>query len=118
MKPMIEVTSPHQQELRRGYLVLACLHALEEAKYGYGLLRSLRSVGIAIEGNTLYPLLRRLEAQGFLASDWNTEQSRPRKFYSLTAAGRQLGGELWQEYVDLGRSLESLRERTSHGNTG
>ena len=115
---MTKAASSHQLELRRGYLVLACLQALEDPMYGYGLLRDLRSAGITIEGDTLYPLLRRLEAQGFLTSVWNTEQSRPRKFYVVTDAGSRLGADLWQEYTDLSRSLELVRERKSHGRIG
>ncbi|MGS0562819.1 PadR family transcriptional regulator [Microbacterium aurugineum] len=115
---MTEPVSSHQLELRRGYLVLACLQALEDPIYGYGLLKDLRSAGIAIEGDTLYPLLRRLESQGLLTSVWNTEQSRPRKFYVVTDAGRQLGAGLWQEYTDLSRSLELVRERKSHDRIG
>ena len=55
-------------ELRRGTLILSVLSQMAEAKYGYALVQSLEEKGVEIDPNTLYPLLRRLEKQGLLAS--------------------------------------------------
>lgn len=82
------VLAGHLQELRRGTIVVACLAALATPRYGYRLIDDLTEAGFNVEANTLYPLLRRLEGQGLLASEWNTEEPRPRKFYATTPAGR------------------------------
>ena len=86
-----EILETHLQELRRGTVVLACLRLLVNPGYGYGLLEELGQHGFATDANTLYPLLRRLEKQGFLTSEWNTDESRPRKFYRTSAAGSARG---------------------------
>jgi len=91
------------QELRRGILVLAALNQLKEAKYGYALINSLAEKGLEIDQGTLYPLLRRLEAQGLLQSEWNVEGSRPRRYYILSEDGIQvLEGlsEVWRELTE------------------
>ena len=59
-------------ELRRGVLVLSVLSQMGKAKYGYALVQSMEDKGVAIDPNTLYPLLRRLEKQGLLKSTWET----------------------------------------------
>src|ERR1041384_4960878 len=79
--------SSHLQELRRGTVVVASLTVLRTPGYGYSLLESLSAAGFEVEANTLYPLLRRLEAQGLLVSEWNTDEARPRKFYRTTEQG-------------------------------
>lgn len=106
-----ELLGTHRQELRRGTVVLACLLSLREPGYGYGLLKTLESAGIASDGNTVYPLLRRLEERGLLESEWNTEESRPRKFYRTTKAGEALATQLLADVDDLTRSLHSLNGR-------
>lgn len=98
----------HLQEIRRGTIVLACLELLRGTGYGYGLLEDLGRHGFATDANTLYPLLRRLEKQGYLSSEWNTEETRPRKFYRTSDAGVQLANTLTAEWAALTASLESL----------
>lgn len=88
--------------------MLACLIQLESADYGYGLLESLTAVGIQIDGNTLYPMLRRLEKQGLLVSQWDTQQQRPRKFYRVTPAGQQAKHRLLAEWKTLTETFERL----------
>ena len=105
---MDDVTSGHLQELRRGTVVLACLAVLEEPGYGYGLLERLGGAGFAVDANTLYPLLRRLEKQGLLRSDWNTDEPRPRKYYVVTDAGRELARTLRADWESLRASLDSV----------
>ena len=82
-----ELLGTHRQELRRGTVVLACLLALRAPEYGYALLKRLEAAGIPSDANTIYPLLRRLEERGLLVSEWNTDDTRPRKFYRTSRAG-------------------------------
>ncbi|HJG50632.1 MAG TPA: PadR family transcriptional regulator [Brachybacterium faecium] len=98
----------HLQELRRGTIVLACLQLLRTPGYGYGLLEALEHHGFATDANTLYPLLRRLEKQGFLTSEWNTDESRPRKFYRTSAAGEHLARTLIDQWHTLTAAITSL----------
>ena len=101
------------QELRRGTVVLACLRLLRTPGYGYNLLEELGSRGFATDANTLYPLLRRLEKQGYLQSEWSTEESRPRKFYETSAAGLRLAEVLAAEWEALTLAIHSLDEGTA-----
>ena len=105
-----DVSGTHLQELRRGTVVLACLQLLRTPGYGYGLLEELERRGFATDANTLYPLLRRLESQGLLSSDWNTDQARPRKFYSTSDAGNELAAVLIADWGNLHRSITNLDE--------
>ena len=76
------------QELRRGALILAALSQLDDEKYGYALINQLEERGLEIDQGTLYPLLRRLEAQGLLDSKWNVEGARPRRYYVINKTGK------------------------------
>ena len=107
---MSEYVDTHLQELRRGTVVLACLQLLRSPGYGYQLLEQLEAHGFLTDANTLYPLLRRLEKQGFLTSEWNTEDTRPRKFYVTSAEGIALADTLSRDWLDLTRSLSSLTD--------
>lgn len=98
----------HVQELRRGTVVLACLAVLREPGYGYSLLETLDAAGVEVQANTLYPLLRRLESQGLLDSDWNTDESRPRKFYRTTAAGEAALAALLRDWTRLDAAIVAL----------
>jgi DNA-binding PadR family transcriptional regulator len=99
----------HLQELRRGTVVMAALATLSRPTYGYALLEQLAEAGFPVDGNTLYPLLRRLEKQGLLSSEWNTEESRPRKFYRVSPDGETLLQQLLDEWQALHTSIEKLR---------
>jgi PadR family transcriptional regulator PadR len=99
------------QELRRGTAVLACLLMLRTPQYGYALLEQLAEAGIPVEGNTLYPLLRRLEAQGLLISEWNTDESRPRKFYRTSVAGDSLATVLLDDWKTLQTSIDRIARK-------
>ncbi len=96
------------QELRRGILVLAALSQLEEEKYGYALINSLAEKGLDIEQGTLYPLLRRLESQGLLQSEWNVEGSRPRRYYVISPEGTQTLEKLTGEWREITQVMEKL----------
>ncbi len=95
-------------ELRRGVLVLAVLSRLRAAQYGYSLRQALADGGMPIEEGTLYPLLRRLEAQGLLASQWNTEHAPPRRYYQLNAEGERVLAELRHAWHDQVRVMDGL----------
>lgn len=105
-----EILDTHRQELRRGTVVLACLRLLVEPGYGYGLLEELDRRGFRTDANTLYPLLRRLEKQGYLTSEWNTDEARPRKFYRTSTAGRALAAALTAESRDIAAAIVALPE--------
>lgn len=105
---MNEEFDAHLQELRRGTIVLACLRLLREPGYGYGLLEQLTRHGFATDANTLYPLLRRLEKQGHLISEWSTTQARPRKFYRTSDEGERLADALTLDWAALTTSIASL----------
>ncbi len=96
------------QELRRGSLVLAILSQLDEPKYGYALIEDLSERGLEIEQGTLYPLLRRLEDQSLLESEWNVEGSRPRRYYVISPDGRAMFEKLKTEWDQLSAVLDEL----------
>ena len=106
---MSESLQQHQQELRRGTVVLAALLSLRTPGYGYGLLESLAATGLDVDGNTLYPLLRRLEKQGLLTSEWNTDDARPRKFYRTSAEGDRVCATLLADWDQLSIALDNLK---------
>jgi PadR family transcriptional regulator, regulatory protein PadR len=107
-----ELISTHLQELRRGTVVLACLLVLKEQNYGYALLDLLNRSGFGVDANTLYPLLRRLEKQGLLTSEWNTEESRPRKFYRTSDDGAELAGQLSRDWSQLRTAFTELEKES------
>ena len=96
------------QELRRGVLVLATLSQLGEAKYGYDLISHLSEKGLQVEQGTLYPLLRRLESQELLESEWKIEGSRPRRYYKISPAGKELLGRLAADWFEMTDVMEGL----------
>lgn len=108
--PDIDGQTIHLQELRRGTVVLACLRLLAEPGYGYGLLESLQARGFDTDANTLYPLLRRLEKQGHLTSEWNTDDARPRKFYRTSPEGLRLAQALTDDFRAIAAAVDALPE--------
>jgi PadR family transcriptional regulator PadR len=95
-------------ELRRGSLVLAVLVALRSERYGYTLRKVLADQGMEIDEGTLYPLLRRLESQGLLDSEWREEDKRSKRFYRLSAAGKQTLKLLLAEWKSINSSLNGI----------
>lgn len=95
-------------ELRRGSLILAVLLELREERYGYTLRKSLADHGLPVDESTLYPLLRRLETQGLLQSEWREEDKRNKRFYRLSREGAGLLAQLTEEWQGINRSLEQL----------
>jgi DNA-binding PadR family transcriptional regulator len=112
MRPSLgESLSKLELELRRGVLVLAVLSQLRDAQYGYSLRQALAAQGMPIEEGTLYPLLRRLESQGVLASEWRIESGPPRRYYRLNDAGAALLAQLMVSWGDLVATMSKLLER-------
>jgi DNA-binding PadR family transcriptional regulator len=105
-----ELLSGFLLELRRGTVVLCVLAKLKKPTYGYSLIAELSDTGIAIEANTLYPLLRRLENQGLLESSWNIEGAKPRKYYSTSDLGKELLEDLKKHWRLITDSLNRLLE--------
>ncbi len=95
-------------ELRRGSLVLAVLAALKAERYGYTLRKELADAGLEIDEGALYPMLRRLESQGVLTSEWREEDKRNKRFYRLSADGAQLLAELATEWRAINATLDRL----------
>ena len=95
-------------ELRRGVIVLATLSQLGSAEYGYSLLKKLADLGLEVDQGTLYPLLRRLEAQGLLESVWKLEESRPRRYYIISAEGKKLLPKLKKEWSGIVSVMEKM----------
>ena len=95
-------------ELRRGCLILAVLAALRSEQYGYTLRKSLAERGMEIDEGTLYPLLRRLESQGLLVSEWREQDKRNKRFYRLSAEGKQTLKQLLAEWKSIDSSLNGI----------
>jgi PadR family transcriptional regulator PadR len=95
-------------ELRRGSLVLAVLAQLRSEQYGYTLRKALAEHGMAIDEGTLYPLLRRLESQGLLVSEWREEDKRNKRFYVLSEDGKQILQQLLVEWKSIDASLNGI----------
>lgn len=95
-------------ELRRGVVVLATLSQLRKPRYGYELRQALAEKGMPIEEGTLYPLLRRLEAQGVLASEWKIEDGPPRRYYALNVDGRRLLKKLAESWQAMNVAMTHL----------
>jgi PadR family transcriptional regulator PadR len=100
-------------ELRSGCLVVAALSQLHQEHYGYSLRQALEDVGLPIEENTLYPLLRRLETQGLLTSEWREEGRRKKRFYKLSERGARLLERLLIEWTTIHRALGRLIEKAA-----
>jgi len=95
-------------ELRRGTLMLSVLSQLRERQYGYSLKERLAQQGMDIDQGTLYPLLRRLEKQGLLSSEWDVSETRPRRYYVLSASGQEVLAAIIAEWQQLVRVMEQL----------
>src|SRR5215207_7728014 len=96
-------------ELRRGILSLAVLSQLSREQYGYSLLKALSDKGMVIQQSTLYPLLRRLESQGLLQSDWRImDEARPRRYYVISPQGRTVLNKLKREWSVMAETMKEM----------
>jgi PadR family transcriptional regulator PadR len=98
-------------ELRRGSLVLAVLATLRSERYGYTLRKALSESGLEVDENTLYPLLRRLETQGLLTSEWREENKRNKRFYRLAPEGERMLVRLLAEWQTIHAAVNAICER-------
>jgi PadR family transcriptional regulator PadR len=99
-------------ELRRGCLIVAVLAQLRSEHYGYTLRKSLADRGLAIEESTLYPLLRRLETQKLLTSQWREEDKRNKRFYKLSRAGETILNQLLAEWNSINASVHNILQNS------
>ena len=106
----VEVLENLRLELRRGSLVLAVLAKLRSEYHGYALAKALAESGLEIDENTLYPLLRRLESQKLLISQWRVEDKRNKRFYQLSETGQAVLERLLVEWREINRAIETLLE--------
>jgi PadR family transcriptional regulator len=96
-------------ELRRGVLSIAVLSQLSKEEYGYSLLKALSDKGMEIDQSTLYPLLRRLESQGLLQSDWRiVDEARPRRYYIISMQGRTVLNKLKREWSTMTETMKQM----------
>ena len=105
-----DTVSGLKQELRRGTLILLVLSQLREDMYGYSLVKQLNDHDIPMDANTLYPLLRRLEGQGLLQSQWDTGESKPRKYYQITQDGQAVLEKTREYWKAFSSNVDSLLE--------
>ena len=104
-------------ELRRGCLILGVLAALRTERYGYTLRKSLADLGMDIDEGTLYPLLRRLESQGLLDSEWREQDKRQKRFYRLSNEGTKILDRLLAEWRSMNASLSEILKEPENGTT-
>jgi len=95
-------------ELRRGCLSVAVMAQLRVERYGYTLRKSLADAGLEVDEGTLYPLLRRLENQGLLVSEWREENKRNKRFYRLSPDGEAILGQLLDEWQGINSSISKI----------
>ncbi len=95
-------------ELRRGTIVLSVLSQMKESQYGYSLVMLLEQKGIPVEAGTLYPLLRRLEKQNLLESNWDVDAAKPRKYYKLSEFGLEIYERLCREWFKMVGNMNSI----------
>jgi PadR family transcriptional regulator PadR len=107
--PTPEILENLRSELRRGSLIVAVLAELRQEQYGYTLRKSLEVYGISMDEGTLYPLLRRLESQGLLVSEWREQDKRNKRFYRLSQQGEVILTQLLLDWEDLSQSLEAIQ---------
>ncbi len=103
-----EIVSGFVSELRRGTVVLGVLNQLSSPKYGYSLGQELTDKGVPVDGNTLYPLLRRLEGQGLLKSEWDMSEGKPRKYYVRTSKGSLINEKLRDYWIETVVNISTL----------
>jgi PadR family transcriptional regulator PadR len=103
-----------ETEMNRGFLHILVLALLETNMYGYAMVKHIDALGYKVEENTLYPLLRRLEKNGWIASKWDLAEDRPRKFYAVTDAGRALRAALLEVWAKQNRVLDDITKEIPH----
>ena len=96
-------------QLKRGVLEICVLSAmLSEETYGYELIKKI-SPYVEISESTLYPILRRLETGGFVRVRSAEHNGRLRKYYSITASGREKIKEFIEDFGDIVKVYEYIK---------
>ena len=103
-----------ETEMNRGFLHILVLAVLEKDMYGYSMVKHIEAMGYKVEENTLYPLLRRLEKNGWIASKWDLSEDRPRKFYAITPEGRTLRAAMLDVWKTQNRVLDKITKEAAH----
>ena len=104
-----EIVQNMLSELRRGVIAIAVLSQLSKEQYGYSLLKALGDSGMQVDQSTLYPLLRRLESQGLLRSDWRiADEARPRRYYLISPQGRTVLDQLKREWSNVISTMQRI----------
>jgi PadR family transcriptional regulator PadR len=116
VNPESEIAEKLRSEIRRGALVLAVLAQLQHEHYGYSLRKNLSAQGLQVEEGTLYPLIRRLEKQGLLSSEWREEDKRRKRFYRLSALGEEIYQQLLEDWLELDASVKLITDRSESWN--
>ena len=106
--------SPYETEMNRGFLQVLVLTLLEKNMYGYSMAKQLKEKGYALEENTIYPLLRRLEKKGLIKGKWDISEDRPRKFYIISEEGRAIRHQLLEIWFKQNEILKHLLEETQN----
>ena len=101
-----------KQEMRRGVIVLAAMSQLKNEQYGYSLIKTLKEKGFEVGQDTLYPLLRRLEQQELLDSEWRVDNPRPRRYYILNETGVEMLQDLKAAWKEQQKTIRSLLDET------
>jgi DNA-binding PadR family transcriptional regulator len=103
-----------ETELNRGFLQVLVLVALEQKMYGYGMIKMFEQAGYAVEENTLYPLLRRLEKNGWIKSEWDVGEDRPKKYYVITEAGASVRKRALAIWAGQNEIMNIMKEANRH----
>jgi PadR family transcriptional regulator PadR len=111
-KTMMESVEKLKQEMRRGIMVLAAMSRMRQFQYGYALLKGLNDANFEIGQDTLYPLLRRLEEQGLLDSEWRMDDPRPRRYYRLNPKGLEVYEHLKTAWSEIEKNTRRIIDET------
>ena len=110
---MVTIFERFETEMRRGVIQVAVMCLLENEMYGYDIMKKLKNTGLNVEEGTLYPLLRRLENNDLLTSRWDTNDTRPRKYYKITEYGTNVRGK-WLDSLNTINSTVKEFEKNIH----
>jgi PadR family transcriptional regulator, regulatory protein PadR len=112
---MDEIVERYEIEVKRGMMQVAILCLLEQESYGYDIIKSLKEDGLGVEDGTLYPILGRLEGEKLLSSKWEMTGPRPRKYYTITAYGKEVREKLLASLKNYYAAVERMEDKTKGG---
>ena len=113
-KGYLSLVSRKIVQMKKGSLELAILALLSlDECYGYDLCQQLKQNGVETVAGTVYPLLNRLKKEGIIDYTWKESvQGPPRKYYVLTALGRDVFREMCREWDNLKEGLQNIIAKT------